>query len=75
MEALNKNVSDAKVEKYIFERLSARAKELLTIPQVFKEYQSKESEAAAKDWILWQALITLMYTPEEREKMAAIKNC
>lgn len=75
MENLNKNASDAKIEKYIFETLSYRAKELLSIPQVFKEYQSKESEVAAKDWILKQALITLMYTPEERKKMAAIKSC
>jgi hypothetical protein len=50
-------------------RLNQRAKELLSIPQVAKEYQSKESEAIAKDWILTQALITLMYTHEERMEM------
>ena len=36
-----------------------RAKELLTIPQVNNEYQSKETEEAAKEWIFNQALITL----------------
>ena len=39
-------------------KVIVRAKELLTIPQVQKEYQSKENEAEAKDWILHQALIT-----------------
>lgn len=46
-----------------------RAKELLTIPEVYNAYQSKESEEAAKDWILHQALITLLYTHEERMEM------
>ena len=55
-------------------KLNERAKELLTIPQVAKEYQSKESEVIAKEWILTQALITLMYTPEERDDMINKKN-
>lgn len=46
-----------------------RAKELLTIPEVYNAYQSKESEEAAKDWILHQALITLLYSHEERMEM------
>ena len=50
-------------------KVIVRAKELLTIPQVQKEYQSKENEAEAKDWILHQALITLMYSHEERMEM------
>jgi len=50
-------------------KVTERAKELLTIPQVQKEYQSKENEAEAKDWILHQALITLMYSHEERMEM------
>jgi hypothetical protein len=53
--------------------LNIRAKELLTIPQVYTEYQNKENEAIAKDWILSQALITLIYSPEERAEMAKRK--
>ncbi len=50
-------------------KLRERAKELLTIPQVQKEYKSKENEAESKDWILHQALITLIYSHEERVEM------
>ena len=46
-----------------------RAKELLTIPQVYNEYQSKKTEEVAKEWIFNQALITLMYSHEERMEM------
>lgn len=46
-----------------------RAKELLKMPQVQEIYQSKENEAEAKEWILHQALITLMYSHEERIEM------
>jgi len=53
----------------INKRLNERAKELLTIPQIQKEYQSKENESQAKDWILHQALITLLYSHEERIEM------
>ena len=53
----------------INKRLNERAKELLTIPQIQKEYQSKENESQAKDWILHLALITLLYSYEERIEM------
>ena len=58
----------------MFNKVSERAKELLSIPQVSKIYQSKANEAEAKEWILNQALITLMYSPEERKAMANKKN-
>lgn len=54
--------------------LIERAKELLTIPQVNNIYQSKETEKDAKDWILHQALITLIYSPKERMQMIKRKN-
>jgi len=54
-------------------KLNERAKELLNIPQVAKEYQLKETEEMAKDWILSQALITLMYSHEQRMEMAKRK--
>lgn len=57
-------------EQQIFNRINERAKELLLIPEVAKIYHSKESEDVAKNWILNQALITLMYSPEEREKLS-----
>lgn len=50
-------------------RLIERAKELLAIPEVFAAYQSKSSEAEAKEWVMYQALITLMYSHEERMEM------
>lgn len=56
-------------QQEMMNRVKERAKELLTIPQVRKEYQAMENEAAAKDYILGQALITLLYTPEERAEM------
>ena len=54
-------------------KLTERAQELLNIPEVSREYQSKESEEAAQEWILNQALITLMYSHEERIKMLQSK--
>ena len=51
-------------------KLNERAKELLSIPEVMNIYQSQENEAEAKEWIQNQALITLMYSHEERMKMA-----
>ena len=54
-------------------KLTERATALLTIPQVAEIYHSKSSEAEAKQWLLDQALITLMYSHEERMKMAAKK--
>lgn len=48
-----------------------RAIELLQIPEVRKIYNSKP-EPAAYTWLMNQALVTLMLTPEERKE--AIKN-
>lgn len=51
-----------------------RIKELLEIPEIYAQYQKQEikNEEAAKKWIYYQALITLLYSPEERTEM--IKN-
>lgn len=61
-------------ETQMYKIWNDRAKELLTIPEVRAEYMNKESEAAARDWILHQALITLMYSHEERMEMLKLKN-
>ena len=50
-------------------RIIERAKELLKMPEVQAIYQSKENETDAKEWIMNQALITLMYSHEERMEM------
>jgi len=39
------------------------------MPEVQAIYQSKENETDAKEWIMNQALITLMYSHEERMEM------
>ena len=57
-------------EQQILNRINERAMELLSIPAVSKIYHSKKSEEIAKNWILNQALITLMYSPEERERLS-----
>lgn len=66
---INTQTNETMTTTEINNKLNKRAKELLSIPQVAKEYQSKESESLAKEWILSQALITLMYSPEERAEM------
>lgn len=53
----------------IADRIIERAKELLKMPEVQAIYQSKENEADAKEWVMNQALITLMYSHEERMEM------
>ena len=53
----------------MYSKVNERAKELLTLPEVQKIYQSKSSESEAKDWILHAALFTLMYSHEERVQM------
>jgi hypothetical protein len=59
----------------ITNKLIERAKELLTIRGIQKEYESKENQTKAKAWILHQALITLMCPEEITEATArASKN-
>lgn len=52
----------------------ARASEMLKDENVNKIYQSFKTESEAKDWIIKQALITLLYSHEERVEMIKRKN-
>lgn len=58
-----KNFKD--VNKAITDRMS----ELLNIPEVNAVYQGMETKEAAEEYIFFQALITLMYSHEERMEM------
>lgn len=61
-------------EQQMTQRLQDRAEELLLIPEVKKEMLSKPSEDEAKEWLYHQALITLMFTHEERMAGLITKN-
>jgi len=50
-----------------------RASEMLKDEKVNSIYQSFATESEAKDWIVKQALITLLYSHEERVEMIAKK--
>jgi hypothetical protein len=54
--------------------VTERAKLMLQDSKIQELYQAHKTEAEAKDWILHQALITLMYSHEERVEMAKKKN-
>lgn len=56
-------------EAQINETINNRVKEMLKDEKILALYNAKESEAVAKDWIISQALITLMYSPEERAEL------
>ncbi len=51
---------------FCMNKIIDRSKEMLTDPDIYKMYQAQPSEKDAKDWLFWQALITLYFTPEER---------
>ena len=57
----------------MFKTVSERAKSLLEMPEV-QAICKEKGEVKGKEWLLTQALITLMYSPEERAAMAAQKN-
>ena len=60
------------IQQELIEKLSARENELMKIPEVQAEMvriHDAESKDAAKEWLGYQALITLMYTPDERMEM------
>lgn len=50
-----------------------RATELLKDKKVNSVYQSFKTETDAKTWIIKSALVTLLYSPEERAAMAERK--
>jgi len=56
-------------KRTLTDRVFIRAKEMLKKPKIYAEYQKQETEAKAKEWILYQSLITLMYSHEERKEM------
>jgi rRNA pseudouridine-1189 N-methylase Emg1 (Nep1/Mra1 family) len=56
-------------EKYITETIKERVNLLLSDSRIMAEYQKKGSQKEAEQWIFDQALFTLMYSPEEREKL------
>ena len=64
MKPINENKIDKLTNKVFF-----RAKEMLKDPKIYTEYQQQKTEAKAKEWILYQSLITLMYSPSKRKEM------
>ena len=64
------------IPQELLEKLSARSNELMKLPEVQAEIvrlHDAESKDAAKEWLGYQALITLMYSPEERAEMVKKK--
>jgi len=68
MKTINENKIDKLINKVFF-----RAKEMLKNPKIYTAYQQQKTEAKAKEWILYQSLITLMYSHEERKEMIETK--
>ncbi len=60
-------------EQEIFAKINERATLMLKNPEIMALYQSKPNEEEAKKWMLHQAMITLMYSHEERKEIAAKK--
>lgn len=53
-------------EQYILDTLNERIKLLLTDSEVVAEMNKQGTVEEAKEWIQWQAMSTLMFSPEER---------
>ena len=51
-----------------------RATELLKDKKINSIYQSLKTEDEAKEWIVKQALATLLYSHDERTLMVKLKN-
>ena len=49
--------------------ITVRINEMLKDPAINKIYQDKKTESEAKEWIVGQAIITLMYSADERAEM------
>lgn len=60
-------------KQQIFKTVNDRATQMLKDSNIYKLYQSKENETIAKEWILNQALITLLYSHEERKSLISNK--
>jgi len=56
-------------KRTLTDRVFIRAKKMLEDPKIYAEYQQQKTEKDAKEWILYQSLITLMYSHEERKEM------
>ena len=54
-------------------KVQKRASEMQKDEKINAIYQSFDTEEEAKNWMYTQALITLMYSPEERIEMAKKK--
>lgn len=57
--------NETKINKMLAERVNVMLKD----SAINKVYQSKATKEEAKDWIFMQALVTLMYSHEERMQM------
>tara|TARA_R110000782_G_scaffold59020_2_gene122780 strand:+ start:930 stop:1154 length:225 start_codon:yes stop_codon:yes gene_type:complete len=56
-------------EQEMCDVVNARCKELMQLPEVQAEMvkiHDKEGKAKAEEWVYYQALFTLFYTPAER---------
>lgn len=63
-------------EQEMFDKVTERSKELMELPEVQKEMMKiyhAEGKAKAEEWVYYQALITLLYSPEERAEMVKAK--
>ena len=64
MKTINENKIDKLINKVFF-----RAKKMLKDPEIYAAYQQQATEKDAKEWILYQSSITLMYSPSKRKEM------
>jgi hypothetical protein len=62
-------MTDQQKIDFCMNKIFNRSKEMLNDPEIYKIYQAQPSEKDAKDWIFWQALVTLYFTPKERQKL------
>ena len=63
-----KTINENKMKK-LTDKVFLRAKEMLKNPKIYAAYQQQATEKDAKEWILYQSLITLMYSYDERKEM------
>jgi hypothetical protein len=57
----------------MIQKVAERQKELITLPEVKVKLMSFTDVKKAQEWLFNQALITLLYSHEERMAMAASK--
>ncbi len=67
-------MTDLPIPQEMIDKVTAREQELIKLPEVEQELmkiKKDEGLAKAKEWLGYQALITLLYSHEERMEMQA----